>query len=152
MTSAEFIQVGEQIANLHRCRIEDAPGSGGSPPLRRGQATVERLPDYGGDGCTALPRERANPLVALIVDENLQPMSQHTHTLACACGAAALAPAAPCRGPFGTCLAECGSRGHRSRAAGVVGQMPVSPISAGSPLQHLFTAGAMSSDLTAGMY
>jgi hypothetical protein len=30
--------------------------------------------------------------------------------------------------------------------------MPVSPISAGSPLQHLFTAGAMSSDLTAGMY
>ena len=87
MTSAEFIQFGEQIANLHRCRIEDAPGSGGSPPLRRGQATVERLPDYGGDRCTALPRECANPLVALIVDENLQPVRQHAHTLACAYGA-----------------------------------------------------------------
>ena len=83
MTSAEFVQFGEQIANLHRCRIEDAPGSGGSPPLRRGQATVERLPDYGGDRCTALPRESANPLVALIVDENLQPVRQHAHTLAC---------------------------------------------------------------------
>ena len=94
MTSAEFIQVGEQIANLHRCRIEDAPGSGGSPPLRRGQATVERLPDYGGDGCTALPRERANPLVALIVDENLQPVRQHTHTLACAYGAGGWVPCA----------------------------------------------------------
>ena len=85
MTSAKFIQFGEQIANLHWCRIEDAPGSGGSPPLRRGQATVKRLPDYGGDGCTALPRQSANPLVALIVDENLQPMRQHAHTLACAC-------------------------------------------------------------------
>ena len=84
MTSMEFIQFGEQIANLHRCRIEDAPGSGGSPSLRRGQAAVERLADYGGDGCTALPRESANPLVALIVDENLQPVRQHTHTLACA--------------------------------------------------------------------
>ena len=84
MTSAEFIQFGEQIASLHRCRIEDAPGSGSSPPLRRWQATVERLPDYGGDGCAALPRERANPLVALIVDENLQPVRQHAHTLACA--------------------------------------------------------------------
>lgn len=85
MTSAEFIQFGEQIANLHRCRIEDAPGSGSSPLLRRGQATVERLPDDGGDRCTALPRKRANPLVALIVDEYLQPVRQHTHTLACAC-------------------------------------------------------------------
>ena len=84
MTSAKFIQFGEQIANLHRCRIEDAPGSGGSPPLRRGQATVERLPDHGGDRCTALPRECANPLVTLIVDENLQPVTQHAHTLACA--------------------------------------------------------------------
>lgn len=84
MTSAEFIQFGEQIANLHRCHIEDAPGSGGSPPLRRGQATVERLPDHGGDRCTALPRECAKPLVALIVDENLQSVRQHAHTLACA--------------------------------------------------------------------
>lgn len=84
MTSAELVQFGEQIADLHRRRIEDAPGSGGSPPLRRGQATVERLPDYGGDGCTTLLRESANPLVALIVDENLQPVRQHAHTLACA--------------------------------------------------------------------
>lgn len=83
MTSAEFIQFGEQIANLHRCRIEDAPGRSGSPPLRCRQATVERFPNYGGDGCTALPRESANPLVALIVDENLQPVRQHAHTLAC---------------------------------------------------------------------
>ena len=45
MTSAELIQFGEQIANLDRCRIENAPGGGGSPPLRGGQATVERLPD-----------------------------------------------------------------------------------------------------------
>ena len=87
MTSAEFIQFGQQIANLHRRRIEDAPGRGGSPALRRRQATVERLPDYGGDRCTALPRESANPLVALIVDENLQPVRQHAHTLACAYGA-----------------------------------------------------------------
>ena len=84
MTSAELIQFGEQIANLHRRRIEDAPGRGGSPPLCRRQATVERLPDHGGDRCTALPRESANPLVALIVDENLQPVRQHAHTLACA--------------------------------------------------------------------
>ena len=86
MTPPEFLQFGEQIAKLHRCRIEDAPGSGGSSPLRRGQATVERLPDHGGDRSTALPRQSAHPLVALIVDENLQPMRQHTHTLACACG------------------------------------------------------------------
>ena len=61
MTSAELIQFGEQIANLHRGRIEDAPGRGGSPPLRHRQATIERLPDYGGDRCTALPREPARP-------------------------------------------------------------------------------------------
>jgi hypothetical protein len=67
VTSAKFIQFGEQIANLHRW-----------------QATVERLPDHGGDRCTALPRECANPLVTLIVDENLQPVRQHAHTLACA--------------------------------------------------------------------
>src|SRR2546430_1229332 len=85
VASAELIQLGEQIASLHRRRIEDAPGSGGPPPLRRGQPTVKRLPDHGGDRCTALPRESANPLVALIVDENLQPVRQHTHTLACAC-------------------------------------------------------------------
>jgi hypothetical protein len=48
VTSAKLIQFGEQIADLHRCRIEDAPGRGGSPLLRDGQATVERLPDYGG--------------------------------------------------------------------------------------------------------
>jgi len=84
VTSAELVQFGEQIANLHRRRIQDAPGRGGSPPLRRGQATVERLPDHGGDRCAALPRESANPLVALIVDENLQPVRQHAHTLACA--------------------------------------------------------------------
>ena len=84
MTSADFIQFSQQIANLHRYRIEDAPGSGGSPALRRGQATIERLPDYGGDGCTTLPRESANPLVALVIDENLQPVRQHAHTLACA--------------------------------------------------------------------
>ena len=85
MTSAKFIQFGEQIANLHRCRIEDAPGSGGSPPLRRGQATVERLPDHGGDRCTPLPRDSANPLIALIVNENLQPVGKHAHTLTCTC-------------------------------------------------------------------
>jgi hypothetical protein len=32
VTSAEFIQFGEQIANLHRRRIGDAPGSGCQPP------------------------------------------------------------------------------------------------------------------------
>ena len=74
MTSTELIQFSQQIANLHRRRIEDAPGSGGSPALRRGQATIERLPDHGGDGCTTLPRESANSLVALIIDENLQPV------------------------------------------------------------------------------
>ncbi len=84
MTSAELIQFGEQIAHLHWCGIEDAPGSGSSPSLRRGQAAVECLPDYGSDGCTALPGESANPLVALVIDENLQPVRQHAHTLACA--------------------------------------------------------------------
>ena len=92
MASAEFIQFGEQIANLHGCRIQDAAGSGGSPLLRRGQATVERLPDYGGDRRTALPRESANPLVTLIVDENLQSVRQHTHTLACTYGAGCYRP------------------------------------------------------------
>ena len=71
MASAELIQFSEQVANLHWRCIENTPGSSGSPPLRRGQATVERLPDYGGDRCTALPRKSANPLVALIVNENL---------------------------------------------------------------------------------
>jgi hypothetical protein len=102
VTSAKFIQFGEQIANLHRCRIEDAPGSGRSPPLRRGQATVECLPDHRGDRCTALPRERANPLVTLLVDENLQPVRQHTHTLACAynAGTGFLCRFAPAGRPF----------------------------------------------------
>ena len=95
MTSAEFIQFGQQIANLHRCRIEDAPGSGCSPALRRGQATVERLPYYGGDRCTALPRESANSLVALIVNENLQPVGQHAHTLACIYGRDRVLPRGP---------------------------------------------------------
>ena len=92
MTSAELIQFGEQIANLHRRRIKDAPRRGGSPALRRRQATVERFPDYGGDRCTTLPRESANPLVALIVDENLQPVRQHAHTLACAYSAGGWIP------------------------------------------------------------
>ena len=83
MMSAELIQFGQQIAHLHRWRFEDAPGSGSSPPLRRGQASVERLPDDGGHRCTALAGESADPLVALIVDENLQPVCQHEHTLAC---------------------------------------------------------------------
>ena len=87
MPSAELIQFGEQIANLHRRRIEDAPASGGPPALCCGQATVKRFSDHVGHRCTALPRDRANPLVTLIVDENLQPMRQHTHTLACTCGA-----------------------------------------------------------------
>jgi hypothetical protein len=73
VASAELIQLVEQIASLLWCRTEDAPGRGGSPLLRRGQATVKRLPNYGGDRCTALPRESANPLVTLVVDENLQP-------------------------------------------------------------------------------
>ena len=85
MTSAEFIELGQQIVNLHRRRVEDAPGCGGASPLRSGQATIERLPDNGGDGCAALPRQSAHPLVAFIVDENLQPVRQHAHTLACAC-------------------------------------------------------------------
>ena len=49
MASAELIQLGKQIASLHRCCLEDAPGRGGSPLLRRGQPAVQRLPDYGGD-------------------------------------------------------------------------------------------------------
>ena len=92
MAPAELIQLGEQIANLHRCRIEDALGSGGPPALRCGQAAVERLADDGGDRCTALPRECANPLVTFIVDENLQPVRQHAHTLACAYRAARCGP------------------------------------------------------------
>jgi len=107
VASAELIQLGEQIASLHWRGTEDAACSGGSPPLRRGQAAVERLPDDGGDRCTALPGESANPLVAFIVDENLQPVRQHTHTLACACGVtgsaplASLIPAGACRDAFG---------------------------------------------------
>jgi hypothetical protein len=40
VASAELIQLGEQIAGLHRCRTEDAPGRSGSTLLRRGQAAV----------------------------------------------------------------------------------------------------------------
>jgi NADPH:quinone reductase-like Zn-dependent oxidoreductase len=80
---AELIQFGEKVADLHGRCVKDPPGSGGPPALCCGQATVKRLSDYVGDRCTALPCDRANPLVTLIVDENLQPMRQHTHTLAC---------------------------------------------------------------------
>ena len=83
MPPAEFIQFGGKVANLHWHCIKDTPGGGGPPALRCGQATVKRLPDHVGDRCTALPRDRANPLVTLVVDEDLQPMRQHTHTLAC---------------------------------------------------------------------
>ena len=83
MASAELIQLSEQIASLHGCRAEDAPGRGGPPLLRRGQAAVKRLPNDSGHRCTALLRESANPLIALIVDEDLQPVRQHAHTLAC---------------------------------------------------------------------
>ena len=75
MSSAELIQFGEKAANLHGCRVEDAPGCGGPPGLCCGQATVKRLADHAGDRCTALPCDRANPLVTLIIDENLQPSS-----------------------------------------------------------------------------
>jgi hypothetical protein len=86
VSPAELIQFAEKVADLHgRCR-KDTPGSGRPPALRCGQATVKRFPDHVGDRCTALPRDRANPLVTLIVDENLQPMRQHTHTLACTYG------------------------------------------------------------------
>ncbi len=74
MTSAELIQFGQQAVHLHRWRFEDTPGSGSSPPLRRGQATVERLPDNRCDRGTALAGESSDALVALIVDENLQPV------------------------------------------------------------------------------
>lgn len=83
MASTELIQLGEQVTGLHGRRVEDAPRGSGSPALRRGQATIKRFPDHGRDRRAALPRESANPLVALIVDEDLQPMGQHTHTLAC---------------------------------------------------------------------
>ena len=86
MPPAEFIQLGEKVANLHGRRVKDTPRSGGPPALCSGQATVKRLADHVGDRCAALPRDRANPLVTLIVDENLQPMRQHTHTLACTYG------------------------------------------------------------------
>ena len=86
MSPAELVQLGEKVANLHGRCVKDAPGSGGPPALCCGQATVKRFPDHAGDRCTALPRDRANPLVTLIVDENLQPVRQHTHTLACTYG------------------------------------------------------------------
>jgi hypothetical protein len=86
MPPTEVVQFGEKVANLHRCRIKDTPGSGRPPALCYGQATVKRLADHVSDRCTALACDRANPLVTLIVDENLQPMRQHTHTLACTYG------------------------------------------------------------------
>lgn len=88
MWPAEFIQFGEKVANLHGCCIEDSPGSGGPPALCCGQTPVKRLADHVGDRCTALPCDRANSLVTLIVYEDLQPMRQHTHTLACTYGVA----------------------------------------------------------------
>ncbi len=91
MPPAELIQFGEKVANLHGRCVKDSPGSGGPPALCCGQATVKRFPDYVGDRCTALPCDRANPLVTFIVDENLQPMGQHTHTLACTYGDAVMA-------------------------------------------------------------
>ncbi len=84
MTPAELIQLDEQIIYWHRRRSKDATGRGAAPPLRSGQTTVERLADNGRNRCTTLLRERPNPLVALVVDKNLQPVREHTHTLACA--------------------------------------------------------------------
>jgi len=91
VSPAELIQFGEKVADLHGRRSKDAPGSGGPPALCGGQAAVKRFPDHIGDRCTALPCDRANPLVTLIVDENLQPMCQHAHTLACTYGDAVMA-------------------------------------------------------------
>ncbi len=85
MAPAELIQFGEKAADLHRGCIKDAAGSSGPPALCCRQAAVKRLTDHIGDRCTALPGDRAHPLVTLIVDENLQAMRQHTHTLACTC-------------------------------------------------------------------
>ena len=49
MPPAEFIQLGEKVANLHGYRTEDTPGSGSPPALRGRQATVQRLADHVGD-------------------------------------------------------------------------------------------------------
>lgn len=102
MSPAKFIKLGEKVANLHRCRIKDTPGSGSPPALCSGQATVKRLADHVGDRCTALSCDRANPLVTLIVNENLKPMRQHTHTLACAYGISGDGPAPVRRASFNT--------------------------------------------------
>lgn len=85
MASAQLIQFSEQITDLHGGRVKDTPRGSGPPPLRRGQATIKRFPDHRGDRGTTLPRESTNPLVALIIDEDLQPARQHAHTLACTC-------------------------------------------------------------------
>ncbi len=101
-------------------RIQDAPGSSGSPASRRGQTAVEGLPDDSGDRRAALPRERANALVALIVDENLQPVRQHTHTLACACAKPEFHWACRCIATGGPPLDQPGQRTSRTWSACLV--------------------------------
>jgi hypothetical protein len=83
MPPAELVQLSEEIAGFHGSRAEDAPRRRGPPALSSGQATVQSLADDAGDRRTALLRNRANPLVPFLIEEDLQPVRQHTHTLAC---------------------------------------------------------------------
>jgi hypothetical protein len=85
VASPQIVQLGKQIRDRHRLRGENPPGRRRSPPLCRGQPPVDRFPDHGGDGGPALAGEGVHSLVTLVIEEELQPVSQHTHTLACAC-------------------------------------------------------------------
>ena len=83
MPAAELIQFAEKVTDLHGCCVENPPGSSSPSLLCRSQATVESRTDDTGDRCPALACDRANPLVTLIIDEDVQPMRHHAHTLAC---------------------------------------------------------------------
>jgi len=65
----QVVQLGEQVPDRHGFCGENPPGRSRPPPLRRGQAAVERFPDHGGDGRTALASQRMNAFITLIVEQ-----------------------------------------------------------------------------------
>lgn len=85
MPSAKLFELGAQsggIGDRHVGRVEQRSRGSSTARLARGQAPVDGLANNGCNGNPALARSSRNTLVALVIEEDLQPMSIDAHTLA----------------------------------------------------------------------